>query len=277
MKMLYVIRKQDYFCAPMKKKTALIIAVLCIMAVLLLPLIFIWSKGIILEHKTFVWFNDELPNPCEVSKWNQNERFNRLYKLSRWEGFLSGTQFNRFVRSQINGCLPKHHNHSRHFHFLEIGVGVGAFAMEILKMYPYSNGVGIDVVEQAIAIAKVVLPPSRMHVEMGDMRHIKYGGSEFDVVFVPGAICYLASIDDVKIAMGEISRVLKPNGSVCLSMIASDTSEMGSCNVRIPKNFWKGGGGDFKLIRDDNMDDWHLPHALGRYSVCLMKINKTSL
>jgi ubiquinone/menaquinone biosynthesis C-methylase UbiE len=222
------------------------------------------------EH-TFFWFSSDLPSPEEVATWDEAKRFNTLYKLSRWEGFLSGTQFNRFVRDQIIG-LQK--NRLDKFFFLEVGVGVGAFALEVLKMYPLSSGVGIDIVPQAVAIAKVVLPSDRMHVNVGDMRSIEYGASQFDVVYVPGAICYLLSMDDVLLAVSELYRVLRPGGGVCLSMIASETSEVGSCNTRIPKTFWTEdmvAKYSFKILRLDDMDDWHLPHAMGRYSVCLKK------
>jgi ubiquinone/menaquinone biosynthesis C-methylase UbiE len=150
-----------------------------------------------------------------------------------------------------------------------VGIGVGAFALEVLKMYPFSSGAGIDVVPRAISIAEVVLPRDRMRVKVGDMRNIEFGTSEFDVVYVPGALCYLLTIEDVKAAVSEFHRVLKPNGGLCLSMIASDTSDMGSCNTRIPKTFWTMYG--FQVLRLEDMENWHLPHASGRYSICLRK------
>lgn len=157
-------------------------------------------------------------------------------------------------------------------------MGVGAFALEVLKMYPHSTGVGIDVVQQAVSIANVVLPADRMRAITGDMRDMMdFGPSEFDVVYVPGAICYLLSMDEIKTAVGEFYRVLRAGNQsgLCLSMIASDTSDMGSCNTRIPKAFWyedtvvKKYG--FKVLSMEDMEDWHLPHASGRYSVCLQK------
>jgi ubiquinone/menaquinone biosynthesis C-methylase UbiE len=223
------------------------------------------------EH-TYVWFSEGLPSSSEVATWSEEERFNRLYKLSRWENFISGVQFNRFVRDQID---PLGMNKTTQFHFLEIGVGVGAFALEVLKLYPYSSGEGIDVVPGAIAIAETVLPKERMVVQVGDMCDLRsMRGSEFDVVYVPGAVCYLLSLGDVETAVAEFYRVLRPGGGLCLSMIASDTSDMGSCNTRIPKDFWTRDmvyRYGFRVLRVDEMDDWHLPHSSGRYSVCLRK------
>jgi ubiquinone/menaquinone biosynthesis C-methylase UbiE len=243
------------------------VAILVPITVLALVAIFVIDRY---EH-TYVWFDTALPDPDEVARWDENKRFNHLYQLSRWEGFLSGTQFNRFVRDQIDGLGR---NKTDKFHFLEVGVGVGAFALEVLKMYPFASGAGIDVVPRAIAIAEVVLPRERMLVKVGDMRNIEFGASEFDVVYVPGAVCYLLSIEDVKVAVSEFYRVLKPYGGLCLSMIASDTSDMGSCNTRIPKAFWTNDMAakyGFKVLKLDDMEDWHLPHASGRYSICLRK------
>ena len=107
------------------------------------------------------------------------------------------------------------------------------------------------------------------------MRDLSYiGGSEFDVVFVPGALCYLPSLSEVEKAVFEFYRVLMPGGGLCMSMIASDTSDMGSCNTRIPKAFWTRDmvyRYAFRVLRLDEMDDWHLPHSSGRYSLCLQK------
>jgi ubiquinone/menaquinone biosynthesis C-methylase UbiE len=239
---------------------------LCLL--LVLPFAIVICMSFYQEHQTYTWFSSELPTEEEVEKsWNEEKRFNNLYKLSRWDGFLSGAHFNRFVREQIKG-LGK--NKTSKFRFLEVGVGVGAFASEILKMYPFSKGEGIDVVPGAISIAKVSLPKERMIVKLGDMRNIDYDNNAFDVVYVPGSICYLTFIEDVKKAVSEFYRVLKPNGGVCLSMIASDTSPVGSCNIRIPKTFWTSLHG-FMLLNMEEMDKWRLPHSSGRYSLCMRK------
>jgi ubiquinone/menaquinone biosynthesis C-methylase UbiE len=251
---------------PLKYKNCWLLTFFLVIAVLTFGAVIIYHY----EH-TFVWFNSDLPKPEEVEGWDEIKRFNTLYKLSRWEGFVSGEHFNEYVRYQIAGLQR---NQSDQFYFLEVGVGVGAFALEVLKMYPLSSGEGIDIVPGAIAIAEVVLPSDRMHVKVGDMRNIEYGASQFDVVYVPGALCYLLSMEDVQLAVSEFYRVLRPGGGICLSMLASDSSDTGSCNTRIPKTFWTVEMVDkysFKVLRLDDMDDWKLPHSMGRYSICLKK------
>ena len=254
----FSLRHKDAFPLAMKRHSLILSAIIVFTAVIISVLYYYYRH-------TLLWFSSDLPTPTEVQTWDTAKRFNSLYRLSRWEGFVSGNQFNRFVRSQIN--------RSSAFHFLEVGVGVGAFALEILKMFPKASGIGIDNAPHAIAIAKVVLPPGKMQVKLGDMRQIDAKPSEFDVVFVPGAICYLLSLDEVREAVAEFHRVLKSGGSLCLSMIASDTSPMGSCNTRISKSFWTDTTNRllFSVVLMDEMDHWHLPHSMGRYSVCLRK------
>jgi hypothetical protein len=130
-------------------------------------------------------------------------------------------------------------------------------------------------VPAAIDIAKAVLPSSRMTFAVEDMRHITKNDSAYDIIFVPGAICYLPTIDDVTVAVKEFARLLGVGGGMCLSMIASDVSDMGSCKTRIPKTFWTENfiiSKYLQVLKIEDMDVWHLPHSFGRYSVCLLKV-----
>jgi ubiquinone/menaquinone biosynthesis C-methylase UbiE len=152
---------------------------------------------------------------------------------------------------------------------------VGAFSLEIMHMFPLSIGTGIDYAPAAIEIAKVVLPLHRMTVKVGDMQKIDSEGSKFHNVFVPGAFCLLFSMDHAYSTMAELERVLKPGGGLCISLLPSETSaSVGACNIRIPKKFWleemtfRYG---FTVLSLEEMDDWHLPHSMGRYNVCLRK------
>lgn len=215
------------------------------------------------------WFSDDLPSPEVVRNWTQEQLDTHLFELSRWDGFTSD-QFCSFVQHQIHGLDLEP---SDTFHYLEVGVGVGAFARYILHTYPNSTGVGVDLESKAIAIAKEVLPENRMSLLVANMIYMPMIESNtFDYVLVPGAICYLHSLYDVRAALVEFARVLKPGGGLCASMIASATSDMGSCNIRIPKESWLALEGiGLQLITMENMDDWNLPHGLGRYSTCLRK------
>ncbi len=229
--------------------------------------ILVYAVWFIFDADTNDWFKDALPPASTVAKWNALELDNNLFRLSRWESFLGHAQFRRFVVEQIKGLNLSHYDN---FSFLEVGIGVGAFAREIMTMFPLSECHGIDVVPEAIEIAKVVLPPKRSTLRVGNMLNLD---GEFDHVFVPGAICYLESMFQVRKAVGGFLKVLKNGGGLCLSMIPNDFNHMGSCNTAIPKSFWYSLVPQLKVIMMDEMDDWKLPHAYGRYSTCLRKMS----
>ena len=222
------------------------------------------------------WFTDALPEPYRVQRWTDAELDAKLYKLSRWEEF-DPAQFQSFVAHQIRG-LALNDPHEA-FHFLEVGVGVGAFARHLLRQYPNATGVGLDLEPKAISIAAAILPRERMALQVGDMRRLPAPAEAFDYVLAPGSLCYLHSLDDVRAALAEFVRVLRPGGGLCASMLASATSGMGSCNLRIPKSVWLQARAPLglRVVSVDNMDDWKLPHAFGRYAICLRKKRGASL
>lgn len=221
-------------------------------------------------NETRRWFTKDLPDPEIVRQWTEEELDQSLYKLSRWDGFTP-TQFQSFVQHQVAGLGLEH---AEKFHYLEVGVGVGAFARYVLQQYPNSTGMGIDLEPMAISVAALVLPLHRIRLVVADMVKIPADSGSFDYVLVAGSLCYLHSLHDVHLALAEFARVLKPGGGMCASMLASATSDMGSCNVRIPKSTW---GFEIRvlhglrLVTMEEMNDWNLPHAHGRYATCLRK------
>ena len=218
-------------------------------------------------NKTRRWFADELPSPAELAQWTDLDLDQHLHELSRWDGF-SPAQFRSFADHQISGL---HLRNTSSFRYLEVGVGVGAFARHILRTYPNARGVGIDLEDNAIQLARLVLPADRMHLMTADMLAIPALDNTFDHVLVPGSLCYLHSSADVLHAISEFTRVLKPGGGLCASMLPSATSDMGSCNMRIPKSIWSRHDLGLHLLSLEQMDDWGLPHGLGRYAACSRK------
>lgn len=233
------------------------------LGIIILALIFMIHK-----NNTVSWFTDDLPDPDTISRWSEHELDYNLFRLSRWEGFLGKAQFRKFVVSPL---LPLGLNRYSNFTFLEVGVGVGAFARQVLKLFPKSSGHGIDIVPRALEIAKRILPPQKMNVSLQDMQSLSFAPNSFDYVLVPGALCYLHSIKQVNRAVDSMVRIMRKG--MCVSMLASSTSDTGSCNVRIPKDYWtfKKIEMKFSKVIIQEMDDWHLPHALGRYSICILK------
>jgi SAM-dependent methyltransferase len=219
------------------------------------------------------WFRGCLSKELQqnVTLWTDSDLDRELYKYSRWDGFTP-SEFKSFVFHQIHGLNL---SSSESFHFLEAGVGVGAFAREILHMYPNSTGMGFDLEAEAVAIATLVLPHSRMQLFVGNMLDLSryLEPDTFDHVLVPGSLCYLHNLMDVKNALQQFTAVLKTGGGLCASMLASTTSDTGSCNIRIPKSIWETLN-QLQLVSMEEMDDWRLPHSGGRYAVCLRKRKK---
>ena len=238
-------------------------------AVALAIIILLYQLEKYLTNGTRRWFADELPTPHQLAQWSPSYLDQHLHELSRWNGF-SSTQFHSFVEHQIAG-LNLLNRSSTTFRFLEVGVGVGAFARHILRAFPTATGVGIDLEDSAIQLAKQVLPSQRMHLMTANMLAIPALDSSFEYVLVPGSLCYLHSSTDVLLAISEFVRVLKPAGALCASMLPSITSDMGSCNIRIPKSLWTRRDFGLTLLSLEEMDDWGLPHGMGRYSVCARK------
>jgi ubiquinone/menaquinone biosynthesis C-methylase UbiE len=209
-------------------------------------------------------------------EWSESELDSMLHKLSRWDEF-NATQFKSFVAHQIAGLALDESEHP--FHFLEVGVGVGAFAREILRRFPNCTGVGFDLESKPLDIARKVLPASRMQLFVSDMLEAPKRLQPdvfFDYVFIPGSLCYLHSLQEVLVVLQQLARVMKPGGGLCASMLASPTSATGSCNTRIPKAMW-GRVHGLTLVSMEEMDAWGLPHAFGRYAVCLRLKPKIAL
>ena len=280
---MMLMRPKARKCQCISATTTTVIPVITISSSLL-AVIFIIIIQEYISNGSRRWFADDLPSPQVVNQWTYDELDQHLHELSRWNGF-SPAQFRSFVEHQIKG-LALLKSTDQKFRFLEVGIGVGAFARHILKVFPNATGMGIDLEANAISLAQTVLPLDRIHLLVANMLSIPALDSSFDYLFAPGSLCYLNSHNDVLLALSEFSRVLKPGGGLCVSMLPSLTSDMGSCNIRIPKSIWNstvekknsksgrgGGGGIFglQLVAMEEMDSWDLPHSMGRYSICARK------
>jgi ubiquinone/menaquinone biosynthesis C-methylase UbiE len=82
---------------------------------------------------------------------------------------------------------------------------------------------GIDSSESQLDKAKVFCQQNAidLHLQMGDMRCIPYENESFDFVYEHFSMCHLSK-RDTAIAIGEMRRVLKPNGLCFLGFISTD-------------------------------------------------------
>lgn len=211
------------------------------------------------------WFTKDLPPPEVVRRWSESEMDGRLFKLSRWDQF-NQSQFEQCVARQIR---PLNISSNERFVFLEVGAGIGAFSRRVLQMHPRAMGHASDSEQQAIDMASVVL--HRMTVSVENMLRLSHPDSSFDYVFAPACLCYLHTNAAVRTAVSEFKRVLKPGGGMCASMLPAESSRMGSCSMRVPAEVFMHIPG-LKVVGLENMDDWGIPHSMGRYSVCLRKV-----
>lgn len=215
-----------------------------------------------------LWFKTAVIPSHIVGKWNETYKDEELHKLSRWDGFTA-SQWKAFVR---HSYTPFHINPNETFRYLEIGVGVGAWSRILLSEFPNAIGEGLDLEPETLSVAQVVLPESRIKLQLMHMINVPqvYAGKQFDFVFIPGTLCYADDMYQIKYLLSELvnQRVLKKGGKLSATMLASATSQIGSCETRIPKGFWFNLL-SYSVIKIEDMNDWELPHGLGRYAIFL--------
>ena len=121
------------------------------------------------------------------------------------------------------------HEWSRDTRVLEIcsGRGNGLIAWRRLG---FSNVFGVD-----LSPALVERSESRRWCVVGDARRLPISTASRDVAIVQGGLHHLLSLDDVREALGEMRRVLKPDGRVII--IAEPALTGADCRVE-----WANGG-----------------------------------
>ena len=99
---------------------------------------------------------------------------------------------------------------------LDIGCGPGTMTEELSEL---SDQVwGIDISEGMIRSARErfrqTAETHKLHFEVGDAEHLRFGDEYFDAVVCVGVLRYLSSWEK---GLQEIYRVLKPNGVVVIT------------------------------------------------------------
>ncbi len=101
---------------------------------------------------------------------------------------------------------------------LDVGCGGGIFTKIILERYPGSKVCGIDISDLCIDYAKDFLSGSveagRASFQVADVHSLPFDNDTFDLV-VSNASHFFWS--DIEKGMGEICRVMKKGGVVCLT------------------------------------------------------------
>jgi ubiquinone/menaquinone biosynthesis C-methylase UbiE len=96
---------------------------------------------------------------------------------------------------------------------LDAGCGPGFMLIEILKLFPNSQGIGIDLAEPLLAVGRKIADAEgladRVKFESGDVEKLPYEDNSFDCVV---SINMLHIVENPVKQLDEIERVLKPDG-----------------------------------------------------------------
>ena len=104
---------------------------------------------------------------------------------------------------------------------LEIGAGSGRYGLAIARDFPVSQVVLTDPVASSIEViesAQNNLSLNNVVIELADATKLQYHDESFDVIFADGVIQHII---DIKTAMEELHRVLKPGGIMIISAVNS--------------------------------------------------------
>ncbi len=105
---------------------------------------------------------------------------------------------------------------------LDLGCGGGDFLIETAKQLPSGRACGLDLwseegeMESVISEAKEAGVAKRIELKRGDMRHLPYPDSSFDLITSSFALHALEHRRDRKRALAEMRRVLKPGGKAII-------------------------------------------------------------
>lgn len=131
----------------------------------------------------------------------QYDRMNRVVSLGRDSDWR--TEGARLAAVPHNGLV------------VDICCGTGDFALEIVRMHPTANVIGIDLSKEMIDVAKMKARTAgvedRVHFEQADVLELPFSEDYFDAASVGFGI---RNVDDRCGALAEVARVLKPAGNV---------------------------------------------------------------
>jgi len=93
----------------------------------------------------------------------------------------------------------------------EIGCGAGANLQRIHELYPKTQFGGIDINNDAIVLAKKLLPQAQI-LDVGVADDIYFSDNSIDVIFTDATLIYIG-LDKINAVMKEITRIAR-NGIV---------------------------------------------------------------
>lgn len=106
----------------------------------------------------------------------------------------------------------------RHRRVLEIGSGTGRYGLKIAQDFPESQVLVTDILDESVALINRLIERLRItnaNSQKEDVLNLSFPDNSFDLVFCDVVIQH---IQDDKQAVSEMVRVLKPEGTIILSV-----------------------------------------------------------
>ena len=149
-----------------------------------------------------------------------------------------------FFHSQAHACALRHAGIRNGMRVLEVATGSGEMFRRLVKSNPEGKTFGLDLSPNMAARtqnrARREFPDAQSHCGAVDVRNIPFRSASFDVV----VCCYLFELlsqDDIRLALREIRRVLRTNGTLALVVIGQNAKVFNRlyyvCGKLVPA-FW---------------------------------------
>lgn len=144
---------------------------------------------------------------------------------------------------------------------LDIGCASGFMTSEIYKAYPHARYWGVDIYDKAIEFAKKNYP--HINFKKASATKLPFKDENFDLI-----LCFetIEHVEDPKICLMEIKRILKKNGTAIITM------DSGNLLFRIVWWFWEKTKG--KVWQGAHLHPFHHNQLEKLIKSCGFKIKK---
>ncbi|PKN80998.1 MAG: class I SAM-dependent methyltransferase [Candidatus Cloacimonetes bacterium HGW-Cloacimonetes-1] len=119
---------------------------------------------------------------------------------------------------------------------LDAATGRGEFIQIIKQSFrSYTQIIGIDVSEKAVAHAEKLFPENNIEIFKMDLEDIQYEDGYFDTVTISNSLHHLGDVNKV---LGELLRVLKPGGLLLVTEMYRDGKQSEAQSTHINMHHW---------------------------------------
>ena len=193
-----------------------------------------------------------------------------LHHFSRWN-YWSTEDWVKHIKWGVTYLDPPLQDGNKVF---ESGCGVGAYLQTLKSLYPNIMLSGIDIVPEAIQVARNVLPGN---FYVGDAKSlIKEQNDTYDYSFSNCVIGYLNNLSEAYQMVAELIRITKKGRPIMIStIIENNNHNVGSLKLFIRKSWWHENAASWnvQITTISRMGDWPGAQSQGdRYAVFMKKL-----